>query len=86
MLSALGYLIISVILIILVAVAGRIYINLSKKEVENLFMGPLTKEISDLIIENGRKFIPIGKDSTLLYVIAGVCIVLIFIVNAVLIK
>ena len=86
MLSALGYIIISIILLILIVVVGRIYINSTKKEAENLFLGPLIKEISDLVIENGKKLLPIEEEPVLLYVIAGLCIVFIFIVNTVLIK
>lgn len=86
MLSALGYMIISIILILLIAMAGRLFMDLTDKMPENLFMGPLIKEFTDLIIEKARKCIPIEDKSMLLYVVMFVGVALISIVKAVLIR
>ena len=85
MLSVLGYVINSIILLIVVVVIARIYVNLKGADTSSSPMGPLVKEISDIIIENGRKFFPVKEETTLLYVIIAVLIVLFFIVRAVLI-
>ncbi len=85
MLSALGYIINSIIFIVVVIVSARIYINLSKKETGDLPMGPLVKELSDLILACGRKFVPLNDDTQLLIVILCISMIFIFIVKSILI-
>ncbi len=85
MLSALGYIINSIIFIVVVIVSACIYINLSKKEAGDLPMGPLVKELSDLILACGRKFVPLNDDTQLLIVILCISMIFIFIVKSILI-
>ncbi|MFC2091317.1 hypothetical protein ACFLTD_00910 [Elusimicrobiota bacterium] len=81
MMAALGYMLISVVLFLVIGVSGRIFLILGKKEPENIPMGPILKEFSDLIIEHGKKFIPIEDPLILLISIDIICVVLIVTIN-----
>ncbi len=85
MLSVIGYIINSVILFIVIIVVAKLYINFTKKNIEEFPVGPLIKELSELICKNGRKFFPIKEENILLYVLLSTCFILFFIVRAILI-
>jgi hypothetical protein len=85
MLSIIGYLINSVILILIVVVLVRIYMDYSKGEPESIFLGPLVKEVSDKILEKAKGFFPVKEDSLLAWVVLGASIVLFIVVKIILI-
>jgi hypothetical protein len=86
MLNVLGYLINSIILIIIVTLVIRIYMNIKKEEPEKIFLGPLVKEVSDLILKNSVKFFPVKDESALLYTTLSAAVILFILVKAILIK
>ena len=79
--SVIGYLLISVLLLLLFAVCLRIIIDLGKTQPDSIPMGPLAKEVSDIVLDNMRKFVAIQEDSMLSYVSAGIILVLIILIK-----
>ena len=79
--SVIGYLLISMLLLLLIALLIRIFTDLSGNQPENVPLGPLAKETSDIILNNIRKFVTIQEDSTLSYVSVAIIFVLIVVIK-----
>ncbi|MDA3792891.1 MAG: hypothetical protein PF545_04445 [Elusimicrobia bacterium] len=82
-LRTIGHLINSILLFIIVVSAARIAIEAYTKDIMEVPVGPLVKEISDIIMEYGRKFLPFDKQKNLLLGISMTSFILIIIIRAV---
>lgn len=75
LLTFIGYLINSVLIVFVVVILVRIFAYMKKKEVETLPAGMLIKELTDLILKGVKYFLPIrgelGSYVVTLFVLIG---------------
>ncbi|MEA3506416.1 MAG: hypothetical protein U9R36_02830 [Elusimicrobiota bacterium] len=85
LLRVLGYLINSLLLLVVIISAARIIMDSYAKDIMEIPVGPLVKELSDVIMEQGRKFLPIKEEKNLLIGIVIGLMIVILIIQAVII-
>jgi hypothetical protein len=83
LLRALGYLVNSLLLFAVLICAARVIMDSYAKNIMDIPVGPLVKELSEVIMEQGRKFLPIKEEKNLLIGIIISLIIVILIIQAV---
>ncbi len=82
-LRTIGYIINSLLLFIAIISIVRLVMDSYILDIKELPVGPLVEELTDIIMEHGKKFIPINSPKNLLISITIVSLILFIVIRAV---